>query len=189
MHLSTTWLLSLITWAWVLPGCHVQPPPSGQLDVSGLGRVYKVGPHLYRGPQPTKAQFVAIRALEPDRQWCVIKLNTEIPGDGGDDAGNFDMNVIHEGWLPFGPVTHKQITEAMDDTAACLDAGLAVYGHCLHGEDRTGLWLGLWRVRSGSFPMAAFSEMVAYGFHDGETNKPGLPLFIEAFQRETGYQP
>lgn len=170
-------------------GCHVQPAPAGQLDIHGLARVYKVGPHLYRGPQPTKQQLVAIRALEPDRQWCVIKLNTLIPGDGGDDDANYDMNVIRESWLPFGPVTHDQAAEAMEDTAACLGAGLAVYGHCLHGEDRTGLWLALWRVHEGSFPMAAFGEAVAYGFHDGVANTPGLALFVDAYKRETGYQP
>jgi len=175
--------------AVLLAGCHVQPAPAGQLDIAGLGRVYKVGPHLYRGPQPTKVQLVAIRALEPDRQWCVIKLNTLIPGDGGEDASNYDMNVIHEGWAPFGPISHEQFKEAEEDTAACLDAGLAVYGHCKHGEDRTGSWLAAWRVKNGSFPMAAYGEAVAYGFHDGETNKPGLPLMVESLKKEIGYDP
>lgn len=175
----------------VLAGCHVQTAPPGQLDVGGAGRIYKVGPHDYRGPQLSAEQFKVLRAFEPDRAWCDVKLNTAWPGDGGHDVLPNGMEEFDHPWQPFGDpfdggVSHAQLRAAVDDAEACERAGLATYRHCLHGEDRTGLELGIERVDAHAPVCAAWREMIAFGFHDGEVNKPGLGLFVKTFERETG---
>jgi hypothetical protein len=170
----------------VLAGCHVEPPPVGALSVAGAGRVYKIGPHDYRGPQLSAAQFVALRAFEPDRKWCDIKLNTAWPGDGGHDVLPDGIEEFDHPWQPFGPVSHTTLREAVDDAEACERAGGATYRHCLHGEDRTGLELGIERIDAHAPACSAWREMIAYGFHDGEINKPGLPGLVETFEREAG---
>jgi len=169
-----------------LAGCHVEPAPPGQLDVGGAGRVYKIGPHDYRGPQLNAEQFAVLRTFEPDRRWCDVKLNTAWPGDGGHDELPDGMEEYHHPWQPFGPVNHDDLRAAVDDAEACERAGFATYRHCLHGEDRTGLEVGIERVDAHALTCAAWREMVAFGFHDGEVNKPGLDLFVKAFERETG---
>lgn len=187
-------LAAIVSLAVMAAGCHVQSAPNGQLDVAGAGRVYKWGPHSYRGPQLTAAQFAALRAFEPDRDWCDVKLNTAWPGDGGHDILPPGMEILDHPWQPLGDpfhggVEHEDVVATLDDTDRCLAQGRAVYGHCKHGEDRTSLWVALWRVRHGTLAFAAWGEMLAYGFHDGETNKPGLPLFVDTFKRETGFSP
>jgi hypothetical protein len=68
-----------------------------------------------------------------------------------------------------------------------VDAGPtpgAIYVHCLHGEDRTGLVIGLERVFvEGWSPESAWKEMLAFGFH---TFYLGLDSY---FFTQTGYFP
>ena len=170
----------------VVSGCHVQTAPDGALSVAGAGRVYKVGPHDYRGPQLTAEQFAVLRTFEPDRMWCDVKLNTAWPGDGGHDVLPSGMEEFDHPWQPFGGVSHADLRAAVDDAEACERSGLATYRHCTHGEDRTGLELGIERVDAHVPVCNAWREMIAFGFHDGTVNKPGLILFVKAFERETG---
>ena len=54
--------------------------------------------------------------------------------------------------------------------------------HCLHGEDRTGLAIGLYRVfHQHVEPKVAYHEMIDYGFHKILV---GLTLY---FKERTGY--
>jgi hypothetical protein len=172
----------LLALALIVVGCHVQPAPAGPIDVSGLPRVYKVAEGIFRGPQPTAEQFVALRdqlGIKSD-----IKLNTAWPLDGGHDVLPAGVMEFHHPWPPFGPVSHEMILDTMEDLA---DAPRPVYYHCLHGEDRTGLLTGLHRVFNEHAPVcAAWGEMRAYGFHDGVANRPELVGLVETFNRETG---
>lgn len=167
----------------LVAGCHVMPAPEGALEADGLPRLYQFAPGMFRGPQPTRDQFAAlarIHGIVTD-----VKLNTALPFDGGHDALADGMDIYHHPWAPLGPVTHEQVVELMADLET---APRPLYIHCLHGEDRTGLAVGLYRVRHGAFPAAAFGEMRAFGFHDGDINTPGLPLLVESFERETNWK-
>ena len=85
--------------------------------------------------------------------------------------------------------------DAGDDDAGDIDAGItsatkkqtpapAVYVHCRHGQDRTGLVVGLERVFiEGWDPADAYAEMLKYGFH---TYFLGLKDY---FFDQTGYHP
>lgn len=68
--------------------------------------------------------------------------------------------------------------------SAIADPSEAVYVHCLHGQDRTGLVIGLERVEmEGWMPDRAYNEMLRLGFH---------PFFLGLrayFERQTGFEP
>jgi protein tyrosine/serine phosphatase len=59
-----------------------------------------------------------------------------------------------------------------------------IFVHCAHGQDRTGLVIGLERVLiEQQAPQAAHDEMVKIGFH---TMFIGLESY---FERKTNWQP
>jgi protein tyrosine/serine phosphatase len=69
---------------------------------------------------------------------------------------------------------------ALMKTATTEDA---IYVHCKHGQDRTGLVVGLERVLNEKWaPAAAHAEMVRLGFH---TSFLGLN---EYFEKKTGWE-
>jgi tyrosine-protein phosphatase SIW14 len=58
-----------------------------------------------------------------------------------------------------------------------------IYVHCQHGQDRTGLVVGLFRVeREHWAPARAYAEMLGYGFHRI------LFLMNHYFEERTGFE-
>ena len=58
-----------------------------------------------------------------------------------------------------------------------------VYVHCYRGEDRTGLIIGLYLVRSGKMtPAQAYQDMLSHGFH------PHFKALDDYFRKKTGYK-
>jgi hypothetical protein len=103
----------------------------------------------------------------------VVKLNTE--SEGSDKGGRALGFAVHDYAIPpigDGPILQEiagiferpnmgKIEEAMEIAAAgnCLV-------HCTHGEDRTGLVCGIYRVRyDGWSTKEAWDEMIALGYH------------------------
>jgi hypothetical protein len=177
---------SLILASVFVAACgHAPPAPVGQLPVTGLERFYCVDHAddgnclIYRSPQPTAMQLATLATIY--RVKSIIKLNIPwIPGDGGRDEAPRDVVVYAHPWLPLGPVDHDDVVSALDE----LDrAPKPVLVHCEHGEDRTGLLIGLWRVRHGSIAFSAWGEMRAFGFHQS------IIGLTEVFERETGFSP
>jgi protein tyrosine/serine phosphatase len=57
-----------------------------------------------------------------------------------------------------------------------------IFIHCKHGQDRTGLIIGLYRVFYQEWtPKEAYQEMIRYGFH------PWLLGLRFYYKKETGY--
>ena len=123
--------------------------------------------NLWRGGQPESIddwQKLAELGIK-----TVLKLNTE--AEGSDElAGGFGVNVIAR---PIGLgeqliecVPKGYLTETSKLIQACMVAG-GVFVHCEHGEDRTGLVIGAYRVcDQGWTKDAAWLEMRENGFHE-----------------------
>lgn len=155
-------------------GCVItQSPAPGALVVGDL-RVWRVADGIYRSAQPTKRQFQELSTALAIKS--SIKLDTELESWENAPSGVF---VFQHDWLPAGPVSDNQIEEALSDLEI---APRPVLVHCLHGEDRTGLLVGLYRVRHGATPAMAWAEMRAYGFHGS------LVMLRRAFERQTGWR-
>lgn len=140
--------------ALLLAGC-AYPAPHG---VPNLARVE---PGVWRGGQPTAQGWAYLRSVGV--KWDV-KLNTEREGSDAGAAAN-GIQVMRL------PITFTQQTLGAPDRAT-LSAAVSAIGsdgtfiHCSHGQDRTGLVVGLYRVRREHWTKAAaWAEMSAHGFH------------------------
>lgn len=126
---------------------------------------------IYRGGQP-----------EDDEGWNflksigvanVLKLNLE--GEGTDiPATALQMNLSYypiSTWQQlFGPINRVWMDSAIGTIRQ------ATFIHCEHGQDRTGLAVAIYRLRTGWLKIQAWNEMIAHHFH------PILHGLTEAFE-------
>jgi protein tyrosine phosphatase (PTP) superfamily phosphohydrolase (DUF442 family) len=156
-----------------LAGCAASFPQPPQ-DSFGLANFAKVDDDVYRSGQPDKQQIAHL--VEHYGIKSVIKLNTE-----REPANSPLVKAPHiSGWsvLRKGP-TDREIKEILD---AIDCAPKPVLIHCLHGQDRTGLIVGLWRIRHGATIADAYTDMMRRGFH---ASYPGV---WKAWLRATGWK-
>ena len=144
--------LAVALLAWVALGLCGCATRSGQ----AVPNLAIVAPGIYRGGQPTAEGWQTLVALGVTN---VVKLNT------GNDADAERLGlVVHRfpisGWEQMcAGVPQDRLDAACD----LLTPG--TYVHCLHGQDRTGLVVASYRVRSGWSHKEAEAEMLRLGFH------------------------
>ncbi|MGH7327001.1 MAG: fused DSP-PTPase phosphatase/NAD kinase-like protein [Polyangiaceae bacterium] len=141
---------------------------------------------LYRGGHPSNAQLDYLKSIGVD---TIVDLEIgdfieATPWSISDEesaAKAKGFTFIRKPMSAFEPfVSDKE----MSDTMTLLDdsSNGTVYVHCKHGQDRTGLVIGLERVLDeGWEPADAYQEMLDRGFH---------PEFIglkHYFDEKTGY--
>jgi protein tyrosine/serine phosphatase len=175
----------LLAVAGLLAACGGQSADAASAGEDAVQAVAKqigatvVDPGIYRSKRPTQADLAALKAagvkyvldLENDQ----AAVNTE---QGWAKALN--LTFVSEQMSGFWTPDDKQVDR--------IEAWLAdpkhrpVLVHCLHGEDRTGLIIGLHRVfHDGWTPAKAYQEMLANGFHQ-------LLVFLNHYYEEkTGW--
>ena len=130
--------------------------PSGPSDIPNL---QQVEPGIFRSGQPTTpAQWVYVR--DTLHATNIIKLNTVEEGADNVPSG---MHVYS-----FPITTMQQMVEGPNPTDMKMALALVGPGtliHCEHGQDRTGLLVGLYRLQEGWGKDAAFLEMKTNKFH------------------------
>jgi hypothetical protein len=117
---------------------------------------------LWRGGQPSKAGWAHLKKLGVQK---VVKLNTSRAAAEAAEIRAHGMTPV---FLPIG--LWQQTVGCPDRHALCSAVdGLKsekTYVHCTHGEDRTGLFVGLYRVRVQQWTRErAYDEMKKRGFH------------------------
>jgi len=129
----------------------------------GIPNLATVSPGLYRGGQPTAEGFKYLRDVL--HVTLVIKLNTEAEGS---DANSGIKTLA----LPMPPSTFWTLwgqPRPYDVFQAVIAMGLTkdvIYVHCTHGQDRTGLVVGVFRLLHDHWSKdQAWEEMQAHGFH------------------------
>jgi tyrosine-protein phosphatase SIW14 len=133
------------------------PPPPRALDGLSLRRLDRVDESLYRGSQPSRAEFAELVKRYHIR--TVIKLN---PTFEGSDELPDGVKLIHEPLSAVVVPGAADLRRILDEIDA---AEKPVYVHCRHGEDRTGLVVALYRVRHGARPEDAYADMMLHAFH------------------------
>lgn len=166
-----TWLLSICLAAVVgVIGCVTNPPeptpPPAPWqhptpDSNGIPNLSMVEDGLWRGGQPNVPGFAWLAA----NGFTIIKLNDD--AEGSDlPAETLGMKVYRE------PIdTLQQLLTGPDPKQ--ISTGLRLlqsqprplFVHCEHGQDRTGLLIGLYRLTEGTNKAAAYQEMLQHGFH------------------------
>ena len=133
---------------------------------TGVPHFHEVRPGVYRGGQPTDAGWAYLKSLGIK---TVVKL--DLPAEGSDaQAERLGMTVIDASGPPsdLGDVLGSPKPERLRLAVGALDDARRrpVFVHCLHGQDRTGLVVGLFRVlHDGYSKDAAYKEMKKNGFH------------------------
>jgi len=166
---------ALVLSALLFTGCAARNSAEPTYENFGLTNFYKVSDDVYRSGQPSKEQLAQL--VEHYGIKSVIKLNA---GEEPESCPLVDAprisgwSVVSKGSAP----TTKQLKQILD---AIDCAPKPVLIHCLHGEDRTGLIVALWRIRHGAGVDEAYSDMMRRGFH---VKYPGI---WKAWLRETGW--
>ena len=126
----------------------------------GIPNFAEVKPGIWRGGQPTPAGWEYLKSIGVKR---VVKLNTE--QKGSDDQAR--REGIEVRYLPIGFAEQTFRKPNVSKLTAAIDAmEPGTYVHCQHGQDRTGLVVGAYRVQVEHWTKAAaYREMSQHGFH------------------------
>lgn len=172
-------------------------PPNEVADVSEaalsaapLANFHEVRTGLYRGGHPDAAGLDYLKKLGVKR---IVNLEVgdfveAYPWDITkelDEAHARGLTELRYPMSAFEPALSGEFDAHMNQILALLKTATAtdaIYVHCKHGQDRTGLVLGLERVIDEKWtPQAAHDEMVKIGFH---TFFLGLDHY---FEEKTGW--
>ena len=142
-------------------------------------RFHEVSPGIYRGARPDAegmkalAQLGVKTDLDLENDLSAVQQETQ-------DAGKLGMNLISKPMSGFWSPDDREVNEIL---AIVGDKGnYPIFIHCQHGQDRTGLIVGLYRVlQQGWTSSAAYGEMITIGFH------PQLFLLNHYFEEKTGF--
>lgn len=180
-------LSGLLLLTPVLSGCKKSPgepaidpmqfTTAEPMDLPGCGNLYKVSETLYRGEQPSGEGF---KELEKLGVKTVVNLRSLHSDRGKLEGTNLAYEHIRmEAWDP-----EQEEIEAFLEIAAD-PSRQPVFVHCLHGADRTGTMVAIYRmVVEGWDTDKALDEMQngPFGFHE---MFQGLPEFIDELDVET----
>lgn len=138
------------------------------------------GRFIYRGGQPGDKGFNWLKSVGVTD---IIKLNEENESDTSSDVAAEALGIkVHYFPIPivdqiiFKP-NKEEVQNAVNTMETLFTEPTNIFVHCHHGEDRTGLIVGCYRVwKQGWNKHTAGQEMLANGFHK---ELLGLTLFWE----------
>ena len=134
---------------------------ASQKITNGISNFFKVEDGLWRGGQPNAEGWAYLHSIGVKQ---AIKLNPV--SEGTDDLAI--SNGIKVVYLPISleqQIIGKPSREQIISTVAAINTN-GTYVHCLHGQDRTGLIIGAYRVEVNGWRKSfAYEEMKYYGFH------------------------
>lgn len=134
--------------------------PNAEVPIRNF-RVVK--PWLYRGGQPGADGVLALKELGVK---TVVNLrqgrrSVEAERRHVEAAGMNFVNIPLSYWILPSEQTINSFLDLLDD-----EETHPVYVHCLHGKDRTGLLIAMYRLAKEGWPLdEAYREMKYCGFH------------------------
>ena len=152
-----------------------------EAPVRGIPNFRVVTSGVYRGGQPTAEGWAYLKSKGVK---TVVMLH--LPSEGTDEeAAKLGMTVVDASGPPsdlgniLGAPKPERIRLAVETLQN--ESLWPVYVHCLHGQDRTGLIVGLFRVLHDHYTKEmAYKEMRANKFH------PALHGLHEIWERFDG---
>jgi protein tyrosine/serine phosphatase len=136
---------------------------SAAADPVPVGAFAQVTPFLYRGARPTPEGLQALAAMH-------IKTDLNIEDDSqavaaeevtAKQLGMQYISIPLSGFFAPSDADMARIFKVIHEPS-----NYPIFLHCKHGEDRTGLVVGLYRYNDEHWTAQdAYSEMLAHGFH------------------------
>lgn len=136
--------LLLVAPAAATAGPDTTPSRAPLPTIPSIVRFVQVDDHLFRGGQPDLADYARLRDMGIN---TVISFRTEDDERATVEALGMKWVNVPVSLKPFGG--SNQITPAMiDQFFKVVDdpASGNVFVHCLHGKDRTGVFVSLYRI-------------------------------------------
>jgi len=138
----------------------------------GIPNLVKVDTNVWRSGQPTAIdQWQYLKSLGITQ---IVKLN--FTTEGSDSIASSIGMKIHT--LSIQPEGDKNLfdniaksfvrpdTKKLDTAEQIIESGVGILVHCTHGQDRTGLIIGRYRVIHDKWTKdSAYSEMLKNHFH------------------------
>ncbi len=179
--MRSTALVLLVATAITAPAlvaCTASTDDTDQTDdalASPISNFKKVRPGLYRGGHPDQKGIdylkkLGVKTIVDLEVGDFIEATPWSISDELDRADAAGITVLRFPMSAFEAAESDRFDQQMDTILATLaDASKKpIYVHCKHGQDRTGLVIGLERVAIEHWtPQKAHDEMVAIGFHTG----------------------
>ncbi len=177
--------------AWACAGILTLLGCSPMQMTHGVPNFERVSAGVLRGGEPNAEGWKWLK--EEQGVSTVVKLNYE--SEGSDQrATNLGLNVIVSSIQPAGldgmspaalvkAVSETRVVPSDESIANAVRAMISskgtVYVHCTHGQDRTGLVVGVYRVlHDGRGKDESYQEMLSHHFHP---ELHGLHEFWERF--------
>lgn len=158
------WSLSKFSWACICCyGCLLGCAGGPTVTTYPLNNFHTVTPNLYRGAQPDLSGIVFLQSIGVR---TILDINDDDLQESSEAvwAASHGMTLIYIPLSGFWAPSDFQvglIQQVLNDKHLG-----PVYIHCEHGEDRTGLMVGIYRVESmGWGASEAHDEMLKDGFH------------------------
>ena len=137
-------------------------------DLEDIPNFYQVAPHLYRGGQPTDRGLLRLKSegiktvISFRDEYRIIDLEAEC----------LKVLGIQFESIPMSPFTEPSEEAVELFFSLVRDSRLhPIFVHCMHGQDRTGLMVSLYRLKvDGWNANEAFQEMLKFGFHPSFEN-------------------
>ena len=123
----------------------------------------EVSPGIYRSAQPSRADLNDLKSFGIK---TILNLNNDDKSMAKEfkTAKKLGINLIEHPMSGFWNPNEQQVDSSLELLQDPNNYPILV--HCKHGEDRTGLIIGLHRVYAdGWTPEAAYQEMLDLGFH------------------------
>jgi hypothetical protein len=145
---------------------------------NGIPKLVKVNDYIYRSGQISSEEgWLYLNKIANGRKVHIIKLN--FGNEGSDEIGEDYGFDVHR--LPIQPRGDQNIWNDLEDIFLGPDIQTIIAAenllmladhkdiwlvHCTHGQDRTGLVIGIYRVWHDHWSKdAAYKEMIKNHFH------------------------
>lgn len=136
---------------------------SNPIETAGITEFHQVNADLYRGSRPSAA---GLKALQKAGFTTILNLEN-LPAAIANEEKDAAALGLKE--ISFPMEFRKAPTDSEIDailSSISNPSNGKVFIHCRHGQDRTGLVLGLYRIRHDHWtPAKAYKEMLADNFH------------------------
>jgi protein tyrosine phosphatase (PTP) superfamily phosphohydrolase (DUF442 family) len=134
-------------------------------DVPGVPNFAKVSDVLYRGAQPTREGFVALRKLGVRTVVSLRELHSD--RDLLDGVGLRYVQIPEAAWHPEDEDVAAFLKVLRDAESTPVSESTPVFVHCQHGADRTGFTVAAYRIVEQHWSNdAALKELRNFGFHE-----------------------
>jgi tyrosine-protein phosphatase SIW14 len=158
----------------------ISAAPAPAFSLEGVPNVGQVNSLLYRGGQPGRSGYEALK-----------KLGIQIVVNLRDESGEIEserrtveglgMRYVSMPWNPFSRPTNQQVGAFLQLLGA--SPGQKIFVHCHEGKDRTGVVIAAYRMTYEKWaPEKAILEMYAYHYH--HFLLPQMQSYVQTFPKQ-----